>query len=63
MAELHRNRGASVEKSTSRLTPIDPPPFLELPTIKGLASRMFQGTIDDGMRDAELFTLQAEGYR
>ena len=27
-----------------------PVPFLELPTIKGLAPRMFKGTIDDGMR-------------
>lgn len=27
-----------------------PVPFLELPTIKGLAPRMFQGTIDEGMR-------------
>lgn len=27
-----------------------PVPFLELPTIKGLAPRMFKGTIDEGMR-------------
>ncbi len=27
-----------------------PVPFLELPTIKGLAPRMFKGKIDDGMR-------------
>ncbi len=28
-----------------------PVPFLELPAIKGLAPRMFQGTIDEGMRE------------
>lgn len=26
-------------------------PFFELPTIQGMAPRMFKGTIDDGMRD------------
>ena len=36
-----------------------PVPFLELPTIKGLAPRMFKGRIDDGMRSG----IPAEDWR
>lgn len=36
-----------------------PVPFLELPTIKGLAPRMFKGKIDNGMRNG----IPAEDWR